>query len=281
MALDCLEKLVAALDQHKDCGLAHCPLVYIDEAGLPFPNQWWPEKTAFGRSTGELVHESHVRRAPYDGLLPLTGENVYFSFTQLLIRRSLFAQIGPLQSRWGSCGDLNWYMRAGLVSNTVHVPDTWATLRVHPKTATSAIRFSTPEYYAIVEDMIFDAVQACEKHLDPSVADGLKAHWLDWTRCMRAYDRECLRLRRNGLQRRLHQVERLFNSTSARSQIVGRLFGKPRWGHIAPAEIRRWLESLGLGSMIVRVAPQAVARAGMADRVPVKSVSLPSDFAEV
>ena len=142
-------------------------------------------------------------------------------------------------------------MRAGLVSNTVHVPDTWATLRVHAKSATSAVRFCTPEYYAKIEDMILDAVRACEKYLEPSVVAGLKSHWLDWTRDMRAYDRECLRLRRNGLRRRLYQVAQLFKSTAARYQIVGRLFGKPGWGEVAPAEIRHWLESLGLGPMIV------------------------------
>jgi hypothetical protein len=123
-------------------------------------------------------------------------------------------------------------MRAGLVSNTVHVPGTWATLRVHPKAATSAVPFSTPEFYENIEDMIFDAVRACEGYLDPSVVAGFKSHWIDWTRDIRAYDQECLRLRRNGLRRRLYQVAQLFNGTAARYQIVGRLFGKPRGGRL-------------------------------------------------
>jgi glycosyltransferase involved in cell wall biosynthesis len=260
MALDCLEKLVTALEQHKDCGLAHCPLVLIDETGMPHPEQWWPEWTVFGQSAGELVNQPHVRRAPYDGLLPLTGRSAYFSFTQLLIRRSLFTQIGPLESRWGSIGDVNWYMRAGLVSNTVHVPDTCATLRVHAKSATSAVHFCTPEFYGKIDDMILDAVRACEGYLEPSVVSGLKLHWLDWTRDLRAYDRQCRRLRRNGVRRLLYQMAKLFNCTAARSQIVGRLFGKPGWGEVAPAEIRRWLESLGLGPMIVPAQPQGVDR---------------------
>jgi len=258
MALDCLEKLVAALDQHKDCGLAHCPLVHIDEVGIPLPNQWWPQKTVFGRSAGELVNQPHVRRAPYDGLLPLTGEFAYFSFTQLLIRRSLFEQIGPLESRWGSIGDFNWYGRAGLVSNTVHVPDTWASLRVHPKSASSAVAYCTPEYYGKIEDMILDAIRACERYLAPSVVERLNSHWLDWTRELRAYDQECVRLGRKELRRRSYQVTRLFNSTAVRNQIVGRLFGQPRWTELAPAEIRSWLESLGLGPMIVPAQPKTV-----------------------
>ena len=260
MALDCLEKLVAALDQHRDCGLAHCPLVRIDEAGMPLTNATWPEGTVFSRSAGRMVNQPHVRRAPYDGLLPLTGEYVYFSFTQLLIRRSLFAQVGPLESRWGSGGDFNWYMRAGLISNTVHVPDTWATIRMHSRSATSAIVFGTPEYYSNYEAMILDAVQGCEEYLEPSVAAGLKSHWLAWSRDLRAYDQECLRLRRKGLQRRSYQMTRLFNSTAVRDQIVNRLLGKPRWTETAPSEIRCWLESLGLGPMIVPAQPKAVDR---------------------
>jgi glycosyltransferase involved in cell wall biosynthesis len=260
MAPDCLQKLVAALEQHKDCGLAHCPLVHIDETGRRLPNQ---DKTVFDRSAGELINQPHIRRAPYDGLLPLTGKHVYFSFTQLLIRRSLFEQIGPLESRWGAIGDFNWYMRAGLVSNTVHVPDTWATLRVHPKSATQGtqrLNFFTPEYYARVEDMILDAVRACEKHIDPSVLAGLNSHWMNWARELRAYNHECLRLRRNGLRRRLYQMVQLFTSSAVRRQIVGRLFGKPDWQEAAPAEIRRWLESLGLGPMIVPAQARAADR---------------------
>jgi glycosyltransferase involved in cell wall biosynthesis len=263
MALDCLEKLVAALDQHKNCGLAHCPLLRIDEAGMPLPKSVspvWPDGTIFSRSARELVNQPHVRRAPYDGLLPLTGEYVYFSFTQLLIHRSLFAQVGPLQSRFGSAGDFNWYMRAGMVSNTVHVPDTWASIRMHPNSATSAVVSGTPQYYSNYEEMILDAVQACEKYLEPSVVAGLKSHWLDKARDMRAYDQECRRLRRDGLRRRWYQVAQLFNGTAARSEIVGRLFGRPRWKEVAPEEIRRWLESLGLDSMIVPAQPRAVDR---------------------
>jgi glycosyltransferase involved in cell wall biosynthesis len=267
MALDCLEKMVTALEQHKDCGLTHCPLIHIDEAGMPLREQSWPEKTVFGLSSGDLVSRPHVRKAPYDGLLPLTGRYNYFSFTQLLIRRSLFEQVGPLQSRWGPMGDFNWYMRAGLVSNTVHVPDTWATLRVHSKSATSAVAQCTPEFYGKIEAMISDAVRACEKYLEPSVAVGLKSHWLAWTRQMRIYNQQCIRLRQSKLRRRLYQVSRLFTNPAARYQILGPLFGKPPWKEVAPAEIRRWLESIGRGPMLVPAQSQAVDRDRLADRV--------------
>ena len=46
MAPDCLEKMVAALERHKDCDLAHCPLVQIDEVGAPAEERW-PDCTCF------------------------------------------------------------------------------------------------------------------------------------------------------------------------------------------------------------------------------------------
>ena len=136
MAPDFLEKMVAALDRHKDCELAHCPLVILDEHGTPVTNQSWPECTVFGDGIGELAHKPHVRKAPHDGLLQLTGRHAYLSITQLLIRRSLFSRIGNFPDKWGSTSDFNWEMKAGLVANTVHVPDTWASWRVHSKQAT-------------------------------------------------------------------------------------------------------------------------------------------------
>ena len=65
MAPDCLEKLVAAMEQYKDCDLAHCPLVIVDEAGTPLAHSRWPQGTVFGQGTGELLHLPHIRRAPY------------------------------------------------------------------------------------------------------------------------------------------------------------------------------------------------------------------------
>ena len=87
-----------------------------------------------------------MRRAPFDGLLHLRGRAVYTSITQLLIRRSLFDRIGHFDSRWGSVGDFNWNMRAGLVTNTVHVPDTWGGWRIHASQATALNDFMSAEH---------------------------------------------------------------------------------------------------------------------------------------
>lgn len=250
MALDCLEKLVGALEQHKDCDLAHCPVVIVDDAGASVAEPKWPDCTIFGHGIAECVSQPHVRRAPYDGLLHLTGQHVVFSITQLLIRRSLFSRTGPFQSKWGSISDFNWEMKAGLVANMIHVPDTWATWRIHPTQATATVDVYSPERSRKVEEMIQDAVLTCESYLAREVVSGLRDHWLGRSRDMRTYYGG-LRHRRSVLPRRLHQLTQVFNGTeAARSELFGRLFRRPKWGDVAPTEIRLWLESIGLGPIV-------------------------------
>lgn len=250
MAPDCLEKMVAALERHGDCDLAHCPLVFIDETGGSVGDQRWPQFTALEHDLPELLERPHVRRAPYDGLLHLTGRHVYLSITQLLIRRSLFSRIGGFPSKWGSMSDFNWEMKAGLVADTVHVPDTWASWRMHRKQVSASIDIFSVERDRKFEEMIQDAVQTCEAYLDPSIVSGLRLRWLDWSKEIRTYY-SGLRRRRNHLSRRIFQISQVFNGTAAaRSELIGRLFGRQKWPDAAPAEIRLWLESIGLNPVI-------------------------------
>lgn len=252
MALDCLEKLVAALEEHEDCDLAHCPLVFIDPAGDRVSYPKWPDCTVFAHGIRHLTGEYHVRRAPYDGLLHLSGKIVYLSITELLIRRSLFTKIGEFESRWGSVGDINWDMKAGLVANTVHVPDTWASFRRHPAQATASVQFASEEHARKVEEMAADAWSKCEPYLSPEVAAGLRDYWLDWSREMRTYYARLSQ--RSAISKRLFQVSQFFQGGKAASAEVGyRLAGKPKWCDRAPGEIRAWLESVGLGPVVVPV----------------------------
>ena len=96
--------------------------------------------------------------APFDGLLHLSGATVYTSITQLLIRRNLFDKIGLFESRWGSIGDFNWDMRAGLVANTVHVPDTWGGWRIHGGQATARVDYYSIEHERRIQEMIDCAI---------------------------------------------------------------------------------------------------------------------------
>jgi glycosyltransferase involved in cell wall biosynthesis len=256
MAPDCLEKLVAALEQHKDCDLAHCPLVVVDEAGAPLAEPRWPQGTTFAQGLGELLHRPHIRRAPYDGLLHLTGYHVYLSITQLLIRRTLFSRVGGFPSQWKAASDFNWEMKAGLVANTIHVPDTWATWRRHAQQATPLAGGNTGEWEPRVEEMIQDAMGACEAYLDSAVLAGLRSHWLNWTKDMRMYYTG-LRTRRSALHRRLFQLSQLFGGTeTARSEVISRVAGRPKWDETVAGMIRRWLESLGRGPILVPIDSQ-------------------------
>ncbi len=92
MMPDCLEKMVAALDAHPECGICHCCLKAIDEKGEEILG-WWYEMPA-PQFYGELMNKLHIRLAPYDGILHCAFGSIYLSMTQLLIRRKVFEQVG-------------------------------------------------------------------------------------------------------------------------------------------------------------------------------------------
>lgn len=242
MSPDCLEKMVDALERHRDCDLAHCPLVIIDEDGRTLADPWWPRLTLFGRTSGPMLSRPHIRRAPLDGLLPLTGEFVYFSITQLLMRRSLFSRTGEFLSRWGSVGDFNWYMKAGLVTNTIHVPSTWATLRMHAKTATASANLFSKEYYGKVEEMITDALETCGRYVAPEIISGIEADWMETARTMREHN-ATLKLSSGTLDRRIYQAKHLlFGPSIIRTDLIGRLMRSSTWSSMAPGALMHWLE---------------------------------------
>jgi glycosyltransferase involved in cell wall biosynthesis len=248
-----LQTLVAALDAHPECDLAHCPLRAIDEYGRDVPGlrHWWSQGSAFGQSSGPLVSTTHVRLAPFDGLLHLLGGSVYTSITQLLIRRSLFDRIGWFQSTWGSVGDFNWGMRAGLVANTVHVPDTWGGWRVHSTQATSAVELESPTHAGRVEAMIEDALDSCWKLLAPAVRRQLTVRWMNDSRELRAFTLESARRRHLPVARRVGRLVRLLctGSPAAREYLLSRLLRRePTY------RIRRLLEKAGFGSSLIASA---------------------------
>jgi glycosyltransferase involved in cell wall biosynthesis len=247
MSADCLQKLAAALERHSECDLAHCPLVVIDEMGKLLPERPpWPNGTVFGLGMMERLDHPHIRRAPYDGLLHLTQMHAFLSITQLLIRRSLFSRTGMFQSTWGSVSDFNWEMKAGLIANVVHVPDTWATWRQHSLQLSSSIDIRSVERDRKFDDMILDAVKTCEAELHPAVAAGLKTRWLSRAQIMRGYY-SGLRRRPLWYRRRIFQLHQLFfGPLCVRAEILMRFRGDSKWGDRLPVEIRVWLESLGL-----------------------------------
>jgi glycosyltransferase involved in cell wall biosynthesis len=141
MTPDCLEKLVAALDQHPDCGVAHCCLTFIDEKSQPILDGHCWENWRTTLFFGDWNQKFHVRPQGHDTVMALGLKTAYYSITQILVRRSLFEEVGLFQKNWGSFADLEWQMRAALATKTVHIPEHLATWRIHPQQASQADRY--------------------------------------------------------------------------------------------------------------------------------------------
>ncbi|SMP55900.1 Glycosyl transferase family 2 [Neorhodopirellula lusitana] len=174
MAPDCLDKMVGALKQYPKCDLAHCSLRVIGEDGGEAKCDWYPDGP-FVKSSQELLDCRHVRHAPFDGLLHLTGASVYASITQLLIRRSVFDRVGMFESTWGPMSDFNWNMRASLLCSTIHVPDTWGGWRLHPNQATA--QTTNTDFYETVQQMIDHAIAETAPSLPSSIRKPLQETW--------------------------------------------------------------------------------------------------------
>jgi len=168
MAKDCLEKLSQALDEHPECGLAHCELMLFNEHGEEIPKDWW-RRDLFAKSSGDFIHRKHIRKAPFDGLLHLAGRTVYTSITQLLIRKNLFAKTGLFPTGYGSKGDYHWDMKAALLTDTIHVPDTWGGWRQHSNQATEPSGMDSPEHWKVIEAMSKEALNETRQFLGVKV----------------------------------------------------------------------------------------------------------------
>lgn len=257
MATDCLERMVEALEAHPECQLAHCPLQPIDEHGETDRRlrDWWWHQSEFALSSGPLIDVPHVRRAPFDGLLHLLGGSVFISLTQLLVRRSLFDTIGMFRGTWGSVGDFNWSMRAGLTADTVHVPDTWGGWRVHSTQATAGVTFDSDEHARTVDAMIADALTESAHAIDPRLRASIGELAHD-AHALRVLLREiAARRRESPLSRGAFLTGRLCSgSPAAREYVASHLLGRPSidW-------VRRRLRSTATGPPLIPVAPMAHA----------------------
>ena len=153
---DCIEKMVAALEAHPDCGICHVCLRVIDENGDTIDRKW--RRFPVSKFFGELMDVPHIRSAPYDGILHGGVYTVYTSLTQLLIRRSVFDEVGLFRSDWGSEGDFEWGMRAALVHSTVHLPEELATWRMYQEQATARLTLESSSRHEGLCKMVQAAV---------------------------------------------------------------------------------------------------------------------------
>ncbi len=232
MADDCLEKMVAALEANPDCDLAHCPMRVIGPDGGDGID-WWSGQSMFARSSGDWLRRPHKRAAPFDGLLCLLGVNVYSSVTQLLIRRTLFEKIGYYRADWGSVGDFHWSLRAGLAASSVHVPDTWASWRMHEGQATAAARLGSQAHEEKIDGMIADALSG------GVISESLASRASELRTFLREFDG-----RSGSLARKAYVVKSaLAGSRPAFAYLASHLPGRKRWPRYAPEIVRSWLPS--------------------------------------
>lgn len=244
MADDCLEKLAKALDRHPGCGLAHCPLKILDANDESIEDDWWSDRSSFVRSAGGLLHQTHLRKAPYDGMLHMLGQTVYTSLTQLLIRRELFDRIGMFRSDWGPIGDFYWDMRAALTMDTIHVGDTWASWRVHETQATVHSSDGKSRNADKIDAMIEQALKDADQDLPEAVRTSL-ASWQDQARQLRHFLSD-INAADSRVARWAYLTGQLLKGAApARRYVLGKLGCGAKLPEEGPKIVEGWLRSAG------------------------------------
>lgn len=256
MAEDCLEKMVKALEAHPNCGLAHCKLHRTNPDGSPESPPWWDSRSTFARSAGPLLHQNHVRLAPFDGMLHLLGHIVYVSLTQLLIRKSLFDQIGFFHSDWGSVGDFNWDMRASLTTNTFHVADTWASWRLHPGQATAQAGIGNDSHHERIDAMVRHAIENSKDSLPSAMYSSLVTNEIDrWEQARRFIKQQ--REIKSSTRRRLDLLYHLISGNwAARCHLKNIVTHGRGLAYELPDVLRSWVEQEIGSSVFETIAPE-------------------------
>ena len=172
MVPTCLAQMVEALERHPDCGLCHCALEIINADGRPIESDTW-ESWDTHKYFGDWMNIPHIRRAPHDGLLHLGLGTVYTSITQLLIRKSVFEQIGLFRTDAKSYADFEWGMRAGLTQNIIHLPEKLATWRRHEMQATQTNGILTTRANGEFRRLAQEAIRSLTKS-NPKLARALR-----------------------------------------------------------------------------------------------------------
>jgi hypothetical protein len=252
MAPDCLEKLVAALEQHPECDIAHCNLKVIDSSSREF-DHGWSTISLFALSSGPLIDVSHVRVAPFDALLLFSGRTVYWSVTQLLIRRELFEKTGLFESRWGPLGDAAWQMRACLVASTVHVAGTWAGWRIRPGQFSGTINYDSPEYERTTQEMIDHAIQSMRPLIPRKTFAQLQKKWSREARSLRRFIRGVEQSPSKQTRRLFLVRELLKGEFGASLHLRLRKASNPYW----PEAARKWAFESGVRTSLIPLSAPA------------------------
>lgn len=127
---DALAEMVAALDRNPDCGICDSRLVEIGENSEVLQDGDEKYTPCFGHLFFDRTKEL-VRRPPFDFYLHCCGRTVYTSLTQILIRKSVFDEIGYFPEDRGVSADYYWGMKASMTTSVIYLPKELATWRLH------------------------------------------------------------------------------------------------------------------------------------------------------
>src|SRR6185295_8602985 len=168
----------------------------------------------------------------------------YVSLTQLLVRSELFQRVGLFESRWGSISDFNWNMRATLIANTVHVPNTWASWRWHPQQATAQVDNNSDQHLRRKQEMIDHALAAAAPVLGPPWIERLKESLAAYLKSRREF--ELSWKERSGQLQKLGFLLRALahGSPAARDYLRHQLIGSGRWTKDIATLVEEWLEQV-------------------------------------
>lgn len=247
MTPECLETMVAALNAHPECDLCHTRLQVIDEQGAEIAH--FAERLRPAQFYGDLLKKTHIRFAPYDGILHGALYTIYTSLTQLLMRHSVFEKIGMFRTDCGAEADFEWGMRIGLLCNTLHLPLTLATWRVHKQQATQHDDATSPDKRKRLCRMIRLAVNEYQQRSLNALPPRFSLRRLLFP-YRREYFRFSMREHRSCLKKIMFALIFFFISPRSVRDFFLLRFGGHAWYVDDLAYIRRELARLGLASHI-------------------------------
>lgn len=131
MDRDFLMESVNSLNTLPGVGIAATDVQFIDKDGQDLPVEQFGNGRVRTSIHNHYFSSITLRKFPHDFLLHFTACTVYFSLTQLLIRRNIITESCYFDAAIGSMADFNWALKLCSKSDTVHIPKKLATWRFH------------------------------------------------------------------------------------------------------------------------------------------------------
>ncbi len=192
---------VDALQRNPDCKMATCAFTFIDEAGKPLNLADYADvgvRYSGAEIYGDWLWKNHRRRGKSEFVATCVDSHVWVTITAVLFRASLLQDIGYFPKDKTAMGDLEWALRACLATDTIHVGQSLATLRVHKKQATQGVDFAKFGHLHVT--MIEEVLKQYAPLLPPALRNRKAQERLTWPKRIQAF---------NGLQ--------LYSTTLVRS----------------------------------------------------------------